>query len=323
MDVQQRLHSSFKIDQTAIEMALLFAVVLAIASFVSFPLTESAETVTPPDSFGEGATGETTAAMTWAIAEVIFAVVVLGIAYLVRRAPDWMATLIKRNVVIVTLLFFGASVYGTTDPVSMFAATWLVVGGGYSLYYLADTAGVWWVLNNGLSVVMAVVAGVALGMLFGPVGLGAAALILTVYDHYFANEKKYMFELGALIVKYRLPVLFIRPDVFRFQWSEVVDDFNMATEDSDIEMDAEQSWGIGTADMMIPAGIVSGVISSSGAVITTFGLVAVGILIAGVVVACFRLRREMQTQGSGAGLPALSTGVLVPYLALLVVSSLA
>lgn len=310
-DRSEALLGQLTIDRAAVEMAALFAIVMGATAWLALNIgPEAASEVGPPDAFGSGTSGEATAAGAWALAEVAFAVSIIGGLFLYRRLPEWLQDLAKYNLVFGLALVVGAR-YGY-PIVPLFV-------GVFTTYMVADHFGLWWIFNNIIALALAVVVGVALGLIFGVVGVGVALVGLTIYDHIFANKKKWMFALGKLAMELRLPLLIFRPDRMRVEWSEIIDTLQEAEAGEEDDESDGTSWGIGTADFMLPAGFVAAVATAPSVVVTTFGPLAVVVVIAGILVACARLRFEMLTKGSGAGLPALSAGAMVPYAALFVV----
>lgn len=311
----KRLRQQFEFDQKGLELAALFTVVVVATVALALEFQSLNSTVKPPETFGEGASGEATAGATWAIAEVLFAGVLLLAVYTTRRLPEWLQTTARRSAAFVLLLYLGASAGSTT--------AWLgitgVVVGTYIFYRIMDRYGVWWMPNNLLSVFGAIVGGVGLGMLFGAVGLAIASVVLLSYDHYFANKKDWMFDLAAPIIKYRLPALFVRPSTWRFDWSGL---FSEADDAADDDEHGPVTWGVGTADMALPAGFVAAVAIETNGIVSTFGNVVLVLFIAAVAIACFRLSWRMTHKGSGAGLPPLAAAVVVPYILLTVITTL-
>lgn len=302
----KQLRQQFEFDQRGLELATLFTVVVVATVALALKFQSFNSVVKPPDTFGEGASGEATAAATWAIAEVVFAGVLLLAVYTTRRLPDWLQTTARRSAAFALLLYLGATAGSTT--------AWLIITGTvigvYVFYRIVDHYGAWWVPNNLLSVFGAVVGGLGLGMLFGAVGLAIASAVLLAYDHYFANKKDWMFHLAAPIIKYRLPALFIRPSTWRFDWSGLLSE----TEDTDEKSEqGPVTWGVGTADMALPAGFVAAVAIETNGIVSTFGNVVLVLFIVTVAIACFRLSWRMRHKGSGAGLPPLAAAVVVPY----------
>jgi len=298
-------------DRKGIELAILFTVVLTVTALLALQLRGFSSAVQPPASFGEGTTGQATAAATWAVAEVLFAGVLLLAIFGIRKLPSWARTTVRRSILILGLVYVG----GTAGTAAVAMQVGAVLVAVYALYRITDHYGLWWVPNNLMSLVAAIWLGIVLGFLFGAVGVGIAAVILLVYDHYFANKKEWMFQLVGPMLRYRLPVLFVRPSQLRFEW------MNLLSDDEDDRSDVIE-WGVGTADIAIPAGFVTGVAVDPNGIIATFGEAVLVLFVLAVALACFRLSWRLNTHGNGAGLPPLTVALIVPYLLLVVLVSL-
>jgi presenilin-like A22 family membrane protease len=289
-------------DRQAVEMAAVFAVVLLPVAYIAMHLgPETASAVDTPGGLSNDAGGQATAGAGLALFEVAFAATLLA-GYIVYRRyfPEWLQDTARTAAFGVLFIYAGAR-FGM----------WVAPGfaGLYVTMNVLDELGVWWLANNALAIVLAIGYAIVLGALFGVVGLAVLLVGMTVYDHVFANKKGWMFALATPLLKARLPVLFIRPGAWRFPWDDVVDSL-----DSDGEKDENQrAWGIGMADLMLPSAFVAAVLMTPASAAYAGGIAVAALCIAGVLVACARLRFEMLTQGSGAGLPALTGGVLAPY----------
>lgn len=303
------------VDRQSLALAALFLVVIVPTAWLAYIVGQTGTGIGPPEAFGSGAAGEATAGAAWALLEIGFAVAILVAAFVYRRLPEWVQSLLITNAVAALAMYAGARGQAT----GTFA---YYVGGFVALfttYKVLDHFNVYWIANNVYAVILAIVGGLTIGLIFGVPGMVLAIVALTVYDHIFANKQSWMFTIGTTALKARLPVLVVKPEGWRMAWEDLIDMLDI-TDDEDRQRDSDDVWGIGTADLMIPAGFVAAVASTPSGVLAAFGTAAVGIVIAGVVVACFRLRHEMQSRGSGAGLPALSAGALIPYAALYVVA---
>lgn len=313
------LSRRFRVDRAAVEMALLFAIVLGVTAFLGLQLQEVAATHSGvSESFGSGQSGEAAAGAAWAIGEVLVAGVLLGIVLVFRRLPEWIQDLVGYNLVIGALMYLGAH-FGAVESL---ATGILIIGGLVTTFCTLDHFEVYWMLNNVWCILLAIFGGIILGLTFGVTGMAIAIVALAIYDHVFANKKSWMFTLLEAIINLRLPVVFIRPAVLRFEWEDLVEDVAEIEEDGDDDEPDTSAWGIGMADMMIPAGFVAAVAMQPGQALAGIETLALVAVIAGTLVACFRLRFEMVTRGSGAGLPALCAGTLVPYAALLALGTL-
>jgi len=182
---------------------------------------------------------------------------------------------------------------------------------------VVEEIGLWWVFNNILAFGLAIMGGAVLGIALNPIAIFVAFVLLTAYDHIFANQRNWMFSLAELIVKYRFPALFVIPAKLRFDWDDVFDtddESEEGAEDDDGEIESETVvWGIGTADLMIPAGFAGAVAVEAQPLSNASTVILVGV-IAGILIACARLRYELEHKGSGAGLPALAAGSLGGYI---------
>lgn len=327
MGATRFVRDQFVVDRAALELAAVFTVVLGLTAVWALQLGDVASTVSPPDSFGEGASGQATAGAAWAAAEIGVAIALLTLIFVYKRLPEFAQDLVKWNAVIALFVYFGGQ-WGTSGVLweGMALATGL-----FTFIRTTNHFGIWWLVNNLLSIALALFMGIFLGFFLGVPGMILALILLTVYDHVFANKKTWMFSLGSAIVSLRIPVIFIRPSTLRFDWEDLVDHMSPETDDSadtdgeTLDEDAEivsedTAWGLGTADLAIPAGFVAAVATSSVNWLPTPGVGVTLAVVAGIVAACFRLRHEMLTQGSGAGLPALSAGALAPYAVITVVS---
>lgn len=303
---------SVTVDRQALELVALYVVVLGVtAAIAAYIGPEEAATVSPPEQFGEGTQAEAGAATAMVLVEVAFAVGLLGLILVYNRLPEFAQDLVKSNAYIGVFVYLGAR-YGTQGQ------PWelpLLVVGVYTAYRVLDRYGLYWMLNNVFAVGLAIVMGVAVGLIFGIPGVGLLLLGLTVYDHVFANKQQWMFTMGKTLVKIGVPVLFLRPSALRNEWDDIVAMFDDSEGDGDDDGESEDTvtWGLGTGDMMLPAGFVTAVITTPSDALLVGGLVAGVVCILGALLACLRLRYEMLTRGSGAGLPALSTGLLAAY----------
>lgn len=308
--MELRRYTTVTVDRQAVELTALFAVVLGLTTVLAINVTpETATAVSPPDQFGEGTQGQATAGVAWALMEVVFACGLLGSLFVFNRLPDWLQTVAKRNFIIALLLALGASQAMSAAPLT----TAGIILGAYTLYKVTDHYGLYWLINDALVIPFAVLGGLFLALLFGVVGLGLAMVALTIYDHAFADKRTWMFQLGGLILKARLPVLFIRPEEYRFQWMELAEAMGQDGDADDGLDESNRAWGLGTADLMLPAGFVAAVAINPGQALAGIGTIVLAATVLGVLLACFRLRFKMLSHGSGAGLPALCTGALVPY----------
>jgi presenilin-like A22 family membrane protease len=148
-------------------------------------------------------------------------------------------------------------------------------------------------------------------------GLLVGLIALTVYDHIFADRNDWMFDIADIFLRARIPIIVYKPPSWRFDWDRLYDEVDDETETP------THSWGIGTADLALVAAFAAAVATLPPDSLLAAGPLAVVGVVAGSVVGCLRLRYELLTDGSGAGLPALTTGMVaglavvqVPLLAL-------
>lgn len=293
-----------RIDRQAFEMMAVFVAVLAGTIAIALAIRpEQAAAIGPPEQLGDGAQGEATASAIWVAAEVALAVAALGSYLGYLKLSEWVKTTVRRAAVVGLIYYL---FWSSSAP----AITLAIVLGAYVTYRVADHYGVYWAINDLLCVALAVAMGVVLALFLGVVGVGIGLVGMLVYDHHFANRETHMFHLAAAMLRLRLPVLFVRPNEWRFQWQAIVDMTDDVAEEGE---ESDVGWGLGTADLGLPAAFVAAVILEPATSAFVGGLAVAGLCAAGILVACFRLRFELVERGSGAGLPALSVGVLVPY----------
>jgi Uncharacterized protein conserved in archaea len=234
---------------------------------------------------------------------VAFALVLLGVILVYRRLPEQLQNAMKATVVMGIFMWLG-SLSGQAGVLLPAAA--IVLGFLWTLK-VSEWLDIWWLFNNILAVSLAVAVGAMLPLLFGVWGLLVALAGLTVYDHFFANKREFMFDLAGALTSAHMPALFFKPPRLRYSWDNVMSE--------DVEQQ-DHAWGIGMADLALPAGFAAAVaIAEPGGLVTGGVLAAAGVVV-GTLVACFRLRYEMVTRGSGAGLPALTAGAVAGFLSL-------
>ncbi len=308
--VDQRLHlwSGLTVDKGAIALAVLLVGVTA-ASVAMVPVlqqpTETGEpAVSQSDELADKSAGEQAAAGGgWAVLEAVAAGLVLALFLMYRWLPEFWQDLIKDTAAYGAFMALG----GHFALQGRFNWALGVALSAYVGFEIVDEAGLWWVINNVIALAVAVLvgafAGVKLGVPFVLLGL----IGLSVYDHYFANKQGWMLLAAEALLRVRLPVLVLWPDRWRFDW----DDFAQRIGDSgDEELEDTISFGIGMADLMLPAMFAAAVAAYSGAVTLAGWPLPVWGVLAGLIVAAARLRFEMSTHGSGAGLPAITAGAI-------------
>ena len=282
-------------DRQTAYLGTLFAVIIASAAWLMHRATLTtipARTSLPGDVSGSAAT----TGAGWAIAEVAFALALLAFILGFRKAPGWLRTLTKFNVVILALMLLG---YARIPAVFVMAAV--------SLVYVTEHYDVFWVVNNAASVALAVVGAVGIGLLFDPLPIFVALLGLMVYDHVFANRRDEMFTLAEFVINLRLPVVFVKPATSR------VDLQGLITDGDDEQPD--HAWAIGTADLMLPAGFVASLVRIYG--LAGLGAVVVVLVSLSIVASSSRIRHLMLSKGSGAGLPPITASIALVYVPVL------
>lgn len=300
--VSERFRSEFTLDRQASLLAVLFLAVQIPAVWLAQQLTAA---TTQPDTPGGVTAADSTAAesagagIAWAGIEVAFAVGLLALIVVYRRLPEWLQETIKINVVLLIFLHLGGQ-WATAGVLPTGAALVVSI---LTVYKAVSHYDVYWALNNLLAVSLAIATGAYIALIFGVWGLVVALVALTVYDHVFANKQGWMFTLADSLLRARLPVVVLKPHGWRLDWNAFVDGLG------DDEDDPDTSWAIGTADLALPAAFAAAVATAPPGPLASGTLAAAGV-VGGVTLACFRLRYEMLTKGSGAGLPALTAGAL-------------
>lgn len=282
-------------DRQAVYLVGLFLLVQAAAVALGLRLASQGVTVESPGNVDGAAAGAGFAAV-----EVAFAGVLLGLIYLGRYLPEEMRKALKVSVLVSLCYLLGWFGGGTSAPL-------LVLGmllGFYLGVKTIDVLGVWWLPNNLASILLAIYGAAALGLAFNEWALLTFMLGMTAYDRYFADRKKWMMSLAGGLIKLRLPVIFVKPTRYRFDWNDLFD------EDADALDDTGSSWGIGTADLMLPAALTVAVATGES---IAWPMVGAAAITAAVGVAALRIRQKMLTQGSGAGLPPLMMAVALSF----------
>lgn len=274
-------------DWRAVTLVGLFMVVIGGALALRPALLASG---TQSAVSGSSTASQAGAGVAWAVGEALFAGALLGVLLLVRRAPEWCQAIGRRAILIGFWVFVGFVAAPFVGAVGALALVLLA----YISIQVLDHVGVYWVVNDLLALAAAVYFGAFVGIILGPVIIALGLVGLTAYDYYFADRKAWMFSLAAWTVRWKLPALFVAPTAWRFDWADIVDVDDPAEDDI--------GFGIGMADLLLPAAFAVAVANTGG------GLPLAGV-IAGTLVACFRLSQKMHER-SGAGLPALTTGAL-------------
>jgi len=296
-----RPHFTVEIDKQALYLASLFLAV-TIGAIVMLDLLQTSGTSVSTPGNVDGAE----AGAAWAIAEVAFAITVLLGIFAYRYLPTTLQSIVKASLKIVAVYAAGVIFYGA----GLFTEGLAAIISAYATSKLVNHAGLWWLINNALCVGLAVAGAAVLALGLNEVALFVFLLGMTVYDRAFADKREYMFDLASLAIRLRLPVLFVKPTTFRFDWDDLTDELTGGESD---EPD-DNTWGIGTADLMLPAAFVAALATSDAVVWPELA----GILATvGIVFAAFRIRHKALTKGSGAGLPPLTAGLAIAYLPLL------
>lgn len=296
-----RQYVSIETDYWAVLLSLLFLVVIGGAlALIPWASGLAAE----PAMSGSSTSEQAAAGGGWAIAEVGFAVLLLGVIALWNRLPGWVRDIIQDNVTIVLWMFIGAMAY-------IADIFWPIMLAGVGLLTVAKTAvefDVYWLFNNVVALGVAMLGAVILGVFFPLPFLIVGLIGLTVYDHVFANQNDWMFAIGEGLLRAKLPVIVFAFPRLRVDWDELCEAMVEPEDRTEEFFPHDNGFGIGTADLMLPAAVAVGVVSTIGAPLG--GLLPVLGVTIGVIVAAFRLRWEMLNIGSGAGLPAITSGAL-------------
>lgn len=293
-------HRYFEVekDWRALALVSLFLVVIAGALTVRpWLLSQGAESAVAGTSTTEQAAG----GVVWALSEAVFAGVLLAVILLWRKLPEWVQDIVNDNLLIAVYMLVGASALAA----DAFGITAAAAMGALTVLKTADEFDVWWVVNDIAALGFAVVLGAFLGLVLGPWVLAVGLIGLSVYDYVFADRKSWMFTLGSAFIRWKLPVLFLVPTTVRFDWEKFGDALDGEVDEEDIP---EIGFGIGMADLAIPAALVVAI--AGEATMSLSGGIPVVAVVAGILVACFRVSWKMSNEGGGAGLPPLTSGAL-------------
>lgn len=287
-----------KTDWRAVALALLFLVVISGALAIR-PLLIASGT----ESAVEGASSSQQAAVGagWAIAEATFAGLLVGVILVWRKLPEWVQEIVTDAMMIAGYMMFGVF---AAEQSSFWSAAALIIG-LVAVMNVADHFDVWWIANNLLALGLAIfVAGV--GIVLGPWVLAVGLIGLSLYDYWFADRESWMFTLGSGFLNWKVPVLFVIPKSIRLDWDELTE--AMSGEEVEDEDQAEIGFGIGTADLALPAAFVVALAGEISIGVST-GIPIVAVT-AGILVACARVSWKMANRGGGAGLPPLTSGAI-------------
>jgi presenilin-like A22 family membrane protease len=279
-------------DLKALGLVALFVVVIG-GALAARPTAVS--TGAEPAFSDTSTAGQAVGGAGWAIVEALFAAALLGGILLWRRVPGWLQESLLSAAKFGVPMFIGgyAAVSGSFAGWTAFCVSAVAV------LKAVDEWDCWWAVNNLLAVGLAIYIGVAAGIVLGPVVIGVGFVGLAVYDYVFADRRTWMFTLSAWTVRQRLPALFIVPQWWRFDWEALAEAFEA---DSDVEGEDVMRWGIGMADLALPAAFAVAIAASGN------GLALAG-AVAGILIACARVSQKID-DGGGAGLPPLATGAL-------------
>lgn len=298
-----RRYTAVTVDWQAVLLAiLLVGVSVGAVALVPWLQSSAGGGLDQTDALEDRSAGEQAAGgVGWAMAEAAFAFGLLGVLFLVRRLPETLRDILKAAVKSGALLTAGALMLAHDRQFTTLAG--LTVG-SYVIYRGLDALDLYYLANNAIALVLAVliaaVGGVRLGVPFVLVGLAG----LSVYDHYFANKRSWMANLADSALRNRLPVLILVPSNWQLNWDRLCD----KASDEDEDLWNLLYFGIGSADLALPAMLATAVVAyGSGMVVAGLPITVWGLL-AGVAVAAFRLRWRLEHKGGGAGLPPIATG---------------
>lgn len=276
--------------------ALLMALFVAVIGGALALRPSAVAGGTEPAYTGTSTAGQAAGGVAWAIVEALFAVALLAGILLWDRVPEWVQETVKT--VVKFIIPFAIGVIGAllwTPGAALASALATII-----LVKALDAAGLYWLVNDVLALALAIYIGVVAGIVFGVVILAVGVIGLTAYDYYFADRKPWMETLAVWTIRRRVPALFIAPATARFDWSKFVETLNASDDDRSVRK--YMAFGIGMADLALPAAFAVAVAHSGG------GLPLAG-AIAGTLVACLRVSWKIE-QGVGAGLPPLMSGAL-------------
>lgn len=300
---RQRIRGWFRVatDRQAFTLAALFLAVQAGALALAFRWQQ---TGTAGDISAPGGVDGPAAGAGWALGEVVIAsVFVVGLYLSVRYLPAWARDACKTAVKILFVFVLGA----VTQSLTVLAATLVA----YIGYRVLDATGLWWLGNNAIALTIAVVWGALVGLALNAWALLVFLVGMTVYDHVFADHNPWMEQMAGSLVSWRLPVMVVKPSQWRFEWGLLFhpDGEDIAATDS--------AWGIGTADLLLPAAFTVAVATGN---VLAWPRLGATVVTGGILIAALRVRQKMLDQKSGAGLPPLTTGAAVAFALVLVPS---
>lgn len=297
---RDRIADELVVDRGALALIGVFLLVqiLTVALVLRFQAIEYAAQGPAGVDGNDASTGAL-----WVGAEVLWALFLVGLIMLWKRLPEWLREKITLAVSVFVVMVLGAVAQASGG---FWAWAAIAVGGVFSLSVL-DELGFYWIVNNiavvGLSALIAAVVATFIGL----PALIIALVGLAVYDYWFADRMTWMFDLAAAAMRLWLPMIFLWPSGWRVDWDEFVDSV------ADNEPTEQIDWAIGTGDLTLAA-IFTGVVAYRGDLLAmNETLVAVAGVMAGIVLACLRIRQKMLTRDGGAGMPPLAAGALGGY----------
>lgn len=286
--IDWRRFFELRADWRAAGLVAIFALVIAGALALRPALvatgTESAVS-------GSSTAAQAGAGVAWAAGEAVFAGILLVGIFLFRRVTEWLRRVVSRTIRAGFWMLVAVYISILLGPVHGLLTAALLFG----IVEAAKELDGYWIINDVLAISLAIVAGAAVGITLGPIVLAAGLVGLSIYDYWFADREEWMFSLLEWTARWKFPALVVVPTALRFDW-------DLLTEATDEDVDLEAiNWGfgIGMADLFLPAAFAVGLANTGGS-LPVYGAVA------GVFVACFR----MSAKESGAGLPPITSGAL-------------
>lgn len=285
-----RRHTAVELDWRAAGLVALFAFVIGV-SLLARPVavSDGVQSATAGASTGE----QTAIGGIWVIAEVVFAVLLLGLIFLWSRLPEWLREISREVLSVVFWVGVGALIVQRPDFPMVFAGIVVL----FTVLKVTDELDLWWTINNLLALAIAIWVATVAGITLGPIVMAVGLLGLSIYDNVFADRSKLMFDLASWTVGRKLPVLFIVPTSLRLSWDQLAEATNSG------ELGEELiGFGIGMADLLLPAAFVVS-LAHTGELLLVTGAVA------GTFLACPRMSWKM-SNGGGAGMPPLTVGAV-------------
>lgn len=287
-----RRYTALQFDSRAAILVSLFAVVIggALAVRPALVATQGVESAVTGASTGEQAG----IGVVWAIAEAIFAGLLLAGVLLWRRLPGWVRNIGRDLLTIAVWMTVGAWALANRQ----FHLALPVVLGLFAIAKAADEYDIWWLINNALAIGLAIYLAAFVGVILGPVVIAVGLVGLAVYDHVFANERDWMLNLAVWTIQRKLPMLVVVPNRWRQSWDDLAEEPEDMAEREDV-------FAIGMADLLLPAAFAVA-LAQTGRIGALSGAVV------GTGIACFRLSWVSANgpKRGGAGLPSLTVGAV-------------